>query len=154
VAIIEFVRDEFGQQPVLNHLNALKALSAANDPDATWIMQRISRALKFVALHGIPSAIQPVFSDTDDAGNPFTLAQPVKQLIHHRPILELRVNKQGYGAFRALFFPYEHLGQQILVFTRSVLKSGTSDPAFDLAVAETEAIIPDFMINPKKYINL
>jgi hypothetical protein len=153
-AKIEFARNEHGQQPVLDHLYELKALSEAKDLDATWMLQRITRAFRFISFHGIPNAIQPSYSDTDDAGIPFTLAQPVKELIHHRPIFELRVNRQGYGAYRALFFPFDHQGQQILVFTRSVLKSTRSCAEFDQAITMTQEMIPSFITYPRKFINL
>ncbi|SCW68412.1 hypothetical protein SAMN04487970_102838 [Paenibacillus tianmuensis] len=154
MAVIEFALDEHGQQPVLNHLNMLRAQAQAGDLDALWILPRITRAMSFVSRHGIPDSLDKLLSDTDDNGVAFTLAKPVKELVHHHPLLELRVNRQGYGAFRAIFFVHKHEGQQILVFTRSILKQSKSSIAFDIVVHETEAMFSDFKINPGKYINL
>jgi hypothetical protein len=153
MAIIEFALDQHGQKPVLNHLNILKTQAQAGDADALWILPRITRALNFAGRHGIPDAIDKIFTDTDDDGVVFTLAKPVKELVHHRPLLELRVNRKGYGAFRAIFFPFVYEGQQVLVFTRSVLKQQTSSVDFDNAVQDTEVMLPDFLINPFNYIN-
>jgi len=152
--IIEFAQNEHGQKPVLDHLNALVALARARNADALWILPRIRRALGFVQRHGVPGSVGQNLSEVDDWGIPFTLAQPVKTLDFHPPIHELRVNRKGYGAFRALFFPYDHRGDQYLVFTQSVLKSDTSDPAFDAAVSATEAFLPEFLKDPRKYITL
>lgn len=156
IIIIEFASDlQTGNRPVLDHLNNLRTLVQAKDADASWILPRIVRALDFTRRHGVPGSLNRQLMDVDDVGAPFTLTEPVKALKHHPPIHELRVNKKDRGgAFRALFFPYPFEGDQILVFTRSVMKQDTSDQDFDIAVSETEAMLPDFLNDPSKYINL
>jgi hypothetical protein len=151
---IDFAKAADGTEPVLNHLQILATLAGQHDPDASWILPRIRRALDFAKRYGVPAALYRNEEGLSEDGIPYTLAQPVKALDYHPPIHEIRVNKQGYGAFRALFFPYEYEGDQILVFTFSVLKAAKSDPAFDAAIAATEAMLPDFEKDPGKYITL
>lgn len=103
-------------------------------------------------------AFQTRFSTLVENGNdgiPFTLVEPVKALKYHPPLIELRVNKPNRrGAYRTIFFPFDYEGEQFLIYTRSVIKQDTSSAEFDLAVQETEALIPDFLSNPRKYIHL
>lgn len=155
ITVIEFAKNDLGKQPVLEHLYQLEhQASTQKDANVTLLLKRLVRALEFVRRHGVPDSVDKLLTDVDNEGIPFTLANPVKALKHHPPIHELRVNVQGFGAYRALFFPYDHAGHQYLVFTRSVVKASTSDPAFDAAIRDTVAMLPDFIKNPRKYINL
>ncbi|MBE3650830.1 hypothetical protein [Paenibacillus polymyxa] len=151
---IEFAKDNSGQRPVLNELERLRKQAAANNPEAIWLLQRITRALQFAQRYGIPEALIHNLISEDDVGIPFTLVQPVKALKSHQPLYELRVNqKNRKGAFRAIFFTHIFEGNQILVFTYSVMKMKTSSPEFDRMVELTERMIPDFLKDPSKYIN-
>ncbi|MED4955941.1 hypothetical protein ABEO75_09615 [Paenibacillus macerans] len=155
MAFIEFAFDENGKQPVLDHLMQLRQQAATGDSDAVWLLARIARALNFIQRHGIPGSIGQTLIANDDSGFPLTLVDPVKELVYHQPLLELRVNKpRRTGAYRAIFFPFEHIGNQILVFTHSVIKQSTASPDFEAIVQETKAMLPDFNQNPSKYIHL
>jgi hypothetical protein len=149
---IEFANDLVaGNKPVLEHLRTLKE-QAITQPSMMHMYVRILRAMRFVSIWGIPSAIGMDLIGEEN-GLPFTI-KPVKTLVHHSPLLELRVNWQGIGAFRAIFFPLIHNNDQFLVFTRSVIKQSTSDPAFKQIISDTTTMLPDFYVDPKKYINL
>lgn len=152
---IEFAYDGNGKQPVLDHLKELRQKATRGDQDAIWLLSRITRAFRFIQRHGIPASLGQTLIDNDDDGLPFTLVNPVKELVHHRPLLELRVNKpRRAGAYRAIFFPFDFEGNQILVFTRSVIKQSTSSTDFETIIHETELMMPDFNRNPSKYIPL
>lgn len=154
MAIISFASDENGNKPALTYLLDLTSRAEAGGTDAKWLLPRIRFALDSITKYGVPDAIlKNLYGDAD--GNPFTLMEVVKPLVNHPPLLELRINmKDKKGAYRAVFFAHESNGQQYLVFTRSVLKEDTFSSEFEIAVAETEAMYPDFKADPSKYIKL
>ena len=155
MAITKFAMTEHGNRPVYDELESLSYLMRQGDATASWLLPRILRAIAFAERHGIPDSFFRTLVDNGNDGLPFTLVEPVKALKHHRPLIELRVNKPNRGgAYRAIFFPFEYEGEQFLIYTRSVIKQNTSSAEFDLAVQETEAMIPNFLSNPGKYILL
>lgn len=155
MAYIDFAKDQYGNNPVLEHLRELRNQANAKDEQAIWLLARISRAMEFIRRHGIPDSLTRTLVANDDMNLPFTLVEPVKKLIHQKPFLELRVNKPSRtGAYRAIFFPYMHEENQILIFTNYVIKNDTSSLAFDRIVEEAQAMLPYFLKNPSNYINI
>lgn len=155
MAITKFAMTENSNRPVYDELEYLSYLMRQGDATASWLLPRILRAIAFAERHGIPDSFFKTLVENDNDGIPFTLVEPVKALKYHPPLIELRVNKPNRrGAYRAIFFPFEYKGEQFLIYTRSVIKQDTSSAEFDLAVQETEALIPDFLSNPSKYIHL
>lgn len=151
----KYAMSEHGNRPVYDELRELARLVRQGDLEAAWLLPRILRSIAFAERHGIPDSLLRTLVANDDKGSPFTLVEPVKALKHHQPLIELRVNKRNRGgAFRAIFFPFEYEGEQFLIYTRSVIKQNTSSADFEQAVNETKAMLPDFLANPSKYINL
>ncbi|MEB8638241.1 hypothetical protein P4H32_31905 [Bacillus cereus] len=149
--IIEFLYDpQLQTQPVLDLIHQIEA-NAESDPGMMQLYKFIIRGLEFLERHGIPHVIHHYFTGIREDGRPYTIKM-VKQLRNHVPLMEFRVNWEGTGAFRAVFFEYQHEGKQILIFPRAVVKQSTYDPDFERIAREAEAIYHDFMTDQEKYI--
>lgn len=153
MAIIEFMKNQTdGSKPVLVLLNHLKERAQSSSDDAQ-LLSLIIRGMEFLEKHGLPVSLGKYFVSTRDDGGLFTILL-AKELKYHRPLLEFRMNWLGTGAFRVVFFEFESKGNQILVFSRATIKQETSSKEFEDCIKETEALLPDFLDYPEKYISL
>jgi len=150
---IEFLKNPADQKkPVLELIQQIQQ-DSKTDSASLQMFKFIMRGLEFVERHGIPLAKQYYFTDLKEDGKPYTI-QLIKELRDHVPMLEFRINWQGLGAFRSVFFEYCIGDNQILVFARAIVKQATYSADFEQIVLETEQLYPDFLQNPEKYINL
>ncbi|SDN64554.1 hypothetical protein [Alkalicoccus daliensis] len=83
-------------------------------------------------------------------GHIITLAEFVKELDDHPPLLELRVNWPATGAFRAIFFYKEDEFNQYLYFTQAVIKKYTFSQEFEAAVIKSEKMMRNFFESQQK----
>ncbi|MFC7561634.1 hypothetical protein ACFQY3_25605 [Paenibacillus farraposensis] len=117
------------------------------------VFKFVIRGLEFVEKHGLPLAKQIYYTDLKEDGKPYTI-QLIKELRDHVPLLEFRINWEGFGAFRSVFFEYCREDHQFLVFARAIVKQTTYSADFEQIVQETEQLYMDFINNPEKYITL
>lgn len=104
----------------------------------------IAQALDYLEDIGVPDKkFLPFVTERED-GLPRTFATIVKELKHHPPLLEFRVNWRGTGYFRAIFFCIEEGNQQNLYFTKSILKQEPNPPEFSSLAIESEQMLVEF----------
>ncbi|EST55770.1 hypothetical protein T458_05445 [Brevibacillus panacihumi W25] len=145
-AIIEFLRDDHGNQQALQFLLEIQE-KAKVDKKYEQFFARIQRGLEFLEHYGVTK--DQVVLEID--GIPYTL-RLVKELKAHIPLCEFRVNWLQIGAFRALFFVYYDQGKEILLFTHAMIKQQTSDSEFEKLILKSKAIMEDFLKQPDKFL--
>src|SRR5699024_6527130 len=107
----------------------------------------IAEALAFLEEVGVPKDTKylPFITKNDD-GDPLTFASILKELKHHPPLLEFRVNWRDTGYFRAIFFCLEDSnGNQSIFFTKAILKQESNPPEFTALAIESEKMLKDFL---------
>ncbi|ALS09874.1 hypothetical protein ABE82_26000 (plasmid) [Paenibacillus peoriae] len=151
--VIEFLKNPDNQKkPVLELIQTIQQYSST-DPNYLQVLKFVIRGLEFVEKHGLPLAKQIYYTDLREDGRPYTI-QLIKELRDHVPLLEFRINWEGFGAFRSVFFEYCRDNYQFLVFARAIIKQTTYSDDFEQIVQETEQLYEDFINNPEKYITL
>lgn len=142
--IIEFLEDpKTGDKPVLALIRQI-GVDGKNDADLLQMYALILRGLNFLEHHGLQDAFKQYFKTHLEDGRPYTILL-VKQLNDHVPLLEFRINWQGTGAFRAVFFEHIEDGDQVLYFVQAVVKQKTFDLSFETIVKEAENAYRGFM---------
>lgn len=149
---IEFLKDDQGNQQVLQFLNTLSERTQT-DANSFQLLHLVARGFEALTIYGITQAVKRYITLEREDGKPYTISL-VKPLKFHRPLLEFRINWEGIGALRIIFFEYCHLNITIYVMLKAVLKETTSDPDFEVAASECEILYHAFLANPEKYINL
>lgn len=150
---IDFLKSQSDQKkPVLELIKQIQQ-QANTDPAAMQLFKLIIRGLEFVERHGMPLVKQLYLTTEREDGRPYTI-QIVKELRHHVPLMEFRINWVGAGAFRSVFFEHQIGDLQLLLFVTAVVKQTTTSADFEKIVQEAERIYSDFLKNPEQYINL
>ncbi|MGO1923637.1 MAG: hypothetical protein ACTH14_07415 [Jeotgalicoccus sp.] len=141
---IEFLNDTDGKQQVIDLVHEI-AMKAKLDEDYTEMAKRIAQVFYYLKNAGVPPKHQRTIKAKSKDGFEITLSEIVKELIYHKPLLEVRVNWRPAGAFRAIFF-YEQdaNGNQSLYFTKAVIKDNNHSEAFESIVVESEIMMNDF----------
>jgi hypothetical protein len=145
MATIHFLEDKNGNQQVVSEIATIAHKAREEEPFAQ-LSKYIAQALDFLKDVGAPTnkKLLPFYTQYDD-GRPLTFASIVKELTYHPPLLEFRVNWDGAGYFRAIFF-YE-IGeddQQDIYFTKAILKQEPNPPDFEILANESEQMLKDF----------
>ena len=141
---IEFLTDSDGKQQVMDVIHDI-AIKAKSDEEYREIAKRITQVFYYLKSVGVPSKYKRTIKAYSKDGYEITLSEIVKELTYHKPLLEVRINWHPVGAFRAIFF-YEQDTQdnQILYFTKAVIKDGNHSEAFEHIVIESEIMMNDF----------
>lgn len=151
MAIIEFILDENNEQQVLNVLNSLNE-DAKGDKEIGDLYGLIIRGFKFLQKHGIPAGTKELMAKlAEEDETPYSI-RLIKELRHHPPLYEFRINWRGAGAFRAILFEHPLDGDQLLVFTRAIIKQTTTSRDFEKIINESEQLLQEFNKNPEKYL--
>lgn len=134
MAILEFLEDHNGNQQALEFIDRLADI-AMEDVKVQDLIHRITQMLELLERVGVPPIGSRDFQLQKLDGSPFMLAPVVKDLIHHRPLYEARINYNRDYAFRLIFFyGIDENGEEVIYFTKAVLKddTGTSQAFKDL----------------------
>lgn len=145
---------EKDQSQVMNHIADVARMGIDGDVDARELAKYIRQGLSQLKTVGIPSNHELVLHSHEENGDErsFRLLKPLKHITS--PLFEFRINRSVPGAFRAIFFEYEYNGEQLLVFTRSILKQGDSNPPeFQTAIMESQILYQRFCRNPDRFLN-
>ncbi|MFS0690432.1 hypothetical protein AB1K89_14455 [Sporosarcina sp. 179-K 8C2 HS] len=122
------------------------------DGNAQELAKFLRQGLQQLSSVGIPANKELIMVGEDENGHKRTF-RLFKELTCNRPLNEIRVNRRKPGAFRAIFFEYEYEGEQLLLFTKAVIKKGDPNPPeFQTAIRESERLYDKFLQNPDKYI--
>lgn len=148
-----FYLEENGESQVLTEISNIAHLGIDGDKDAQTLARFIAQGLDLLKDLGIPENKDLLLFGQEDNGDLRTF-HLLKELRYCRfPLFEFRVNRSTPGAFRAIFFEYNYEGEQLLVFTRAVLKQGdTNPPEFQAAIKKSEFLYVKFHANPAKYL--
>ena len=143
---IVFLKDEQGDQQVINILSEIIS-KAEVDKDYQNMAHRITQAFKYLKDIGVPPKhLRSIQAESLD-GFVITLDKVVKELCNHPPLMELRVNWNPVGAFRAIFFYFENGGHQKIIFTQAVIKEDTFSQPFEDAVRKSEVMLKEYFKN-------
>lgn len=130
-----------------------KAASVVGSGGLTAVLARaLAKYIRQLTNVGVPPNKQLMMVGKEDNGDlrTFNLLKP---LTSQYPLNEFRINRSTLGAFRAIFFEYNYEGEQLLIFTKSVLKQGDPNPPeFQAAMRESEALFVKFHENPNLYL--
>lgn len=144
--------EENGESQVLTEITNIALMGIDGDNDAQHLARYIRQGLKQLEDIGVPANKRLMMTGYEDNGNPRTF-HLLKPLTCNRPLMEFRVNRSRPGAFRGIFFEYQYEGEQLIVFTRAVLKDGDiNPPEFQQAIRESEYLYDDFHNDPEKYL--
>jgi len=143
---IHYLEDETGEQQVITEIADI-AIKGREDSGFANLSKYIAEALAFLEEVGVPKDTKylPFITKNDD-GDPLTFASILKELKHHPPLLEFRVNWRDTGYFRAIFFCLEDSnGNQSIFFTKAILKQESNPPEFTALAIESEKMLKDFL---------
>jgi len=152
MAIIIYL-DDNGKSQVVAQITDIADMGKQGDSDAKTLAKYIRQGLAQLSKVGVPSNKKLVMVGKEENGDlrTFNLLKPLTYCRY--PLNEFRVNRSIPGAFRAIFFEYEYEGEQLLIFTKSVLKQGDPNPPeFQSAIRESEILYEKFHKNPKLYL--
>lgn len=141
-----------GERQVAQHIADIARMGNEGDSNARVLAKFIRQGLTQLFNVGVPPNKQLMMVGKEDNGDlrTFNLLKP---LTSQYPLYEFRINRSTPGAFRAIFFEYYYEGEQLLVFTKSVLKQGDSNPPeFQVAMRESEVLYVKFHENPNLYL--
>lgn len=124
MATLEFLEDENGEQQALDFIDHLADI-AIEDPKVRDLVHRIEQMLDVLEDVGVPPIGKRDFERQKIDGTPFMLAPIIKDLKRHHPLYEARVNYNRDYAFRLIFFYDIEGNEEVLYFTRAVLKDDT-----------------------------
>lgn len=151
MAIIIYL-DDNGESQVVTQITNIAHMGNQGDSDAKALAKFIRQGLTQLSKVGVPSNKQLMMVGEEENGDLRTF-HLLKPLTCRYPLNEFRVNRSTPGAFRAIFFEYEYEGEQLLIFTKSVLKQGDPNPPeFQIAIRESEILYKKFHKNPKLYL--
>lgn len=100
---LKYLVDKDGNQQVLDLIYDI-AQKAKNEKDYKEIAMRIAQVFVYLKEIGVPPEHLRTIHARSSDGFEITLVDVVKDLTHHRPLLETRINWPPVGAFRAIFF--------------------------------------------------
>lgn len=124
MATLEFLEDENGQQSY-DFIVRLAEI-AMEDEKVQDLVHRISQMLALLESVGVPPIGSRDFQLQKLDGSPYMLAPVVKDLRHHKPLYEARINYNRDYAFRMIFFyGVDEDGEEVIYFTRAILKDDT-----------------------------
>lgn len=151
MAIIIYL-DDNGEKQVATQITTIAHLGIQGDSDAKALAKYIRQGLTQLAKGGVPADKELLMIGEEENGDLRTF-HLLKPLTSQYPLNEFRVNRSSPGAFRAIFFEYEYKGEQLLIFTKSVLKKGDPNPPeFQIAIKESEFLYKKFHKNPRSYL--
>lgn len=147
----EYLEDENGEQQVISEIASVAMKGMEEDAFRT-LSELIAQGLDFLEYVGIPKDKKHLpFTTTNEDGNPLTFATIIKELKHHPPLLEYRVNWRSAGFFRAIFFYLEDSeGNQTIYFTKALVKQEKNPPEFEILALESEQMLKDFIAKNSK----
>lgn len=151
MATIIYLKDN-GESQVAKHIADIARMGNQGDSNARALAKYIRQGLTQLSNVGVPPNKQLMMVGKEDNGDlrTFNLLKP---LTSQYPLNEFRINRSTPGAFRAIFFEYNYEGEQLLIFTKSVLKQGDPNPPeFQVAMRESEALYVKFHENPNLYL--
>lgn len=143
---IEYLEDGNGIQQVISEI-ATVAYKGMEEEQFAHLSKYIAEALEFLKNVGVPQNHRLLpFRTINEDGNPLTFASILKELKHHPPLFEFRVNWRNAGYFRAIFFCLEDEdGNQTIYFTKALLKQEKNPPEFTALAIESEKMLVDFL---------
>lgn len=155
MAIIRYVSDpNTGEKQALQLIKQIALWAKQGNNDYRKLAVFITQALVQLEEIGIPNPPELLFktADIDDPNRTLTF-RLLKELKYHPPLLEFRVNQQPY-AFRAIFFFDTIDNEQVIFFTRALLKSiaNKNPPELEQCALETEQIYGDYLTDRGKYL--
>ncbi|MED4287374.1 hypothetical protein [Priestia megaterium] len=122
------------------------------DSDSQTLAKFIRQGLDQLESVGVPDNKKLLGTFEEDNGHPRTF-NLLNEITSRPPLLQFRVNRSVPGAFRAIFFEYEYQGEQLLVFTKALLKTGDPNPPeLQQAIEDSYKIYLDFLKSPEKYL--
>lgn len=144
---------ENGESQIITEITNIAHMGIAGDSDAKELAKFIRQGLQRLSNVGVPSDKRLIMVSEEENGDLRTF-QILKELRHCKyPLNEFRINRSTPGAFRAIFFEYEHEDEQLLIFTKAVLKQGDPNPPeFQAAIRESEILYEKFHQNPNQYL--
>lgn len=144
--------EENGESQVITEITNIAHMGIEGDTDARQLAKYIRQGLTQLSKVGLPQNLQLIMIGEEENGDKRTF-NLLKPLVSSYPLFEFRVNRSTPGAFRAIFFEFEWEGNQLLVFTRALLKKGDiNPPELQTAIQESEMLYLDFCNNPSKYL--
>lgn len=145
---------ENSKSQVITKITNIAQMGIEGDLESQQLAKYIRQGLDQLSKVGIPKNKKLVMIGKEVSGDLRTF-NLLKEIISLHPLLEFRVNRRTPGAFRAIFFEYQlNKEQQLLVFTRALLKKGDPNPPeLQTAISESESLYLDFISNPDKYLN-
>lgn len=152
MATIIYLEDN-GERQVETQITDIAYMGIRGDSDAKALGKYIRQGLTQLSKVGVPSNKRLMMFGEEENGHlrTFHLLKPLTSCRY--PLNEFRVNRSTPGAFRAIFFEYEYEGEQLLIFTKSVLKQGDPNPPeFQTAIRESEVLYEQFHENPNLYL--
>lgn len=142
--VIEYLNDSHGNQQVVDLIRHITQ-RAQTDDHYKNLSVRIGRVLTLLQNVGVPEVNNRVLKTIGHTGYEITMADVVKELRNHPPLLETRANWPPVGAFRAIFFHETHRnGDQHIYFTEAVIKNNTFSQDFEDAVERSEKMMYEF----------
>jgi hypothetical protein len=155
--VIEFYKNVNGQKPVLDFLIQLRE-NGKTDRDAKELYKLTLRGLNYLEQMGVNHVLRSISVLEREDGTPYSI-QLVKTLHGFAPLLEFRINWRPSivgkaGAVRILFVVLDDQNYSYVVLIRALIKSQTTDPAFQLQRNEAYALLPDLFRSPEKYISI
>lgn len=152
MATIIYLEDN-GVSEVAQLIREIALQGIEGDGDAQHLARYIRQGLDLLESVNVPpnKRLQAIFEEDSGDKRTFQLLKSLKKT----PLLEFRVNRSVPGAFRAIFFEYEYEGEELLVFTKALLKQGDPNPSeLQQKIEESYKIYIDFCKNPNKYLDL
>lgn len=120
--------EENGESQVVTEITNIAHMAIAGDSNAKQLARYIRQGLQQLSNVGIPYDKRLIMIGEEENGDLRTF-QLLKDLKYCKyPLFEFRVNRSTPGAFRAIFFEYVYEGEQLLIFTKAVLKKGDPNP--------------------------
>ncbi|MFD2828881.1 hypothetical protein [Corticicoccus populi] len=144
---MEFLEDENGQQQVIDLIHDI-VTKAQTDKNYREMAKRIAQVFQHLKTTGVPPEHLSTINAKSTDGFTITLVDIVKELTEYKPLLETRINWKPVGAFRAIFFYEEDSrGNQIIYYTKAVIKTSTFSQDFEDIAAESEKMMKEFYTN-------
>lgn len=142
-----------GVTQVPEEISSIARKGIEGDQDAMELAKYIRQGLKLLEEVGVPPThkLQLISEEENGDKRTFQILKKLKHCAH--PLFEFRVNRSTPGAFRAIFFEFEYENEQLLIFTKSLLKQGDSNPPeFQKIIKESEILYMKFHQNPEDYL--
>lgn len=124
MATLVFMKDPDGKQQSFEFMKQLIGIGIEDEKVRDFV-HRIEQAIDILEDVGVPPIGERDFRAQKLDGTPFMLAPIVKELVHHQPLYEARVNYNRDYAFRIIFFYGIEDDEEVIYFTRAVIKDDT-----------------------------